>query len=82
MEFLKWLPLVPTIMAHPQLMNDVTSHLPEAQQMFSELQAPFAQINAILAKHAELVKLIQKDAPEALALGQQLTPLIKQIQGQ
>jgi hypothetical protein len=75
LETLKWLPLLPTIMAHPHLIAVVQANMPEAQQFLDEFQA-------LLAKHQKLINLIETEAPEAVALGNQLTPIIRQILGQ
>jgi hypothetical protein len=75
LESLKWLPLLPTIMAHPHLVAAVQANMPEAQQFLDEFQA-------LLFKHQKLINLIETEAPEAIALGNQLTPIIKQIMQQ
>lgn len=75
MEYLKWLPIIPYITAHPQVIALVQQNLPEAQQFLSEL-------NALMQKHAGLIKKVEDEVPEITALANQLTPVIRQIEAQ
>ncbi len=75
MDYLKWLPLLPLIMAHPKLLQAVQDNMPDAQLFISDM-------NALLAKHAKLIQAIETEEPEAIALANQLSPIIAQIAAQ
>ena len=72
-DVLKWLPLVPIVMQHPQLLQWVSANLPEAQQVI-------ADFNALLTKHNSFIVALEGKLPEIEQLAGQLAPVIAQIQ--
>ncbi len=75
MDYLKWLPILPHIMAHPKLLAAVQANMPDAQAFVAEFQA-------LLVKHAVLIKAIEDEEPDAISLANEISPIIAQIAAQ
>jgi hypothetical protein len=65
----QWLKLLPIIIQHPQAEAFIMGHLSEAKDFVNE-------INAVVQKHRAAIDQLQANAPDLMALVNQLSATI------